>query len=150
MEVQKDSIVRIDTHIVEKPILVERTRKETLWVAVHDTTHIKDSVFVPIPIEKKTYKGEDYLAEISGYNATLERIEVYPKTTTITKVQSVSKTNQLAIGAEIQYNGTPYIPIYLEYSHLLHKNFKMFAKVSYDIPTQLVGAGMGMQVQIGW
>ena len=145
-----DTLVVVDTHIIEKPILVERTIKDSLIVAVTDTIHIKDSVFVPIPIEKKTYKGEDYLAEISGYNATLERIEVYPKTTTIVKTQTVTKCNQLAIGAEIQYNGAPYIPIYLEYSHLLHKNVEMFANISYDIPTKQMGVGMGMQVQFGW
>lgn len=145
-----DTLVVVDTHIIEKPILVERTIKDSLIVAVTDTIHIKDSVFVPIPIEKKTYKGEDYLAEISGYNATLERIEVYPKTTTIVKTQTVTKCNQLAIGAEIQYNVAPYIPIYLEYSHLLHKNVEMFANISYDIPTKQMGVGMGMQVQFGW
>ena len=145
-----DTLIIVDTHIIEKPVLVERTHKETLWVAVHDTTVVNDTIFVPITIEKKTYKGEDYLAEISGYNASLDRIEVYPKTTTITQKQTVTKCNQLALGAEIQYNGTPYIPIYLEYSHLLHKNVKMYGKVLYDLPTQNMGVGMGVRLQIGW
>ena len=150
VDVQNDTIVRIDTHIIEKPVPVERVILEYRTTTIHDTTIVNDTIYAVLPIEKKTYKGEDYLAEISGYNAILERIEVYPKTTTIVKTQTATRCNQLAIGAEIQYNGTPYIPIYLEYSHLLHKNFKMFAKVSYDIPTQLVGAGMGVQVQLGW
>lgn len=145
-----DTLVVIDTHIIEKPVLVERTVKEYRTVAVHDTTIVKDSIYVVLPIEKKIYKGEDYLAEISGYNPILERIEVYPKTTTIVKTQTVTKCNQLAIGAEIQYNGAPYIPIYLEYSHLLHKNVEMFANISYDIPTKQMGVGMGMQIQFGW
>ncbi len=145
-----DTLVVVDTHIIEKPVLVERTSKETLLVAVHDTTIINDTIYVPVPIEKKIYKGKDYLAEISGYKASLDRIEVYPKTTTITKTQSVTKCNTLALGAEIQYNGMPYIPIYLEYSHLLHKNVEMFGKVFYDVPSQQMGVGMGMQFQIGW
>ena len=145
-----DTLVVIDTHIIEKPVLVERTVKDSLLVAIHDTIRIKDSVFVPIPIEKKIYKGEDYYAEISGYKPSLDRIEVYPKTTTITTTQSILKHNTLALGAELQYNGTTYIPIYLEYSHLLHKNVEMSAKVMYDFPSKKIGVGMGMKLQIGW
>lgn len=145
-----DTLVVVDTHIIEKPVLVERTHKETLYIAVHDTTIVNDTIYVPISIEKKIYKGEDYLAEISGYKASLDRIEVYPKTTTITKIQTMINRNSLALGAEIQYNGTTFMPIYLEYSHLLHKNVKMFGKVFYDVPSQQMGAGMGVQIQFGW
>ena len=147
---QVDTLVVVDTHIIEKPVLVERTIKDSLLVYITDTIHIKDSIFVPIPIEKKIYKGEDYLAEISGYKAFLERIEVYPKTTTITQIQSVTKCNTLSLGFEMQYNGYASIPIYLEYSHLLHKNVEMFANISYDVPTKQMGVGMGMQIQFGW
>jgi S-adenosylmethionine:tRNA-ribosyltransferase-isomerase (queuine synthetase) len=145
-----DTLIVVDTHVIEKPVLVERTSKETLLVAVHDTTIINDTIHVPIPIEKKIYKGEDYLAEISGYKASLDRIEVYPKTTTITKIQTKINRNSLALGAELQYYGTTYIPIYLEYSHLLHKNIQMSAKLLYDFPSKQIGVGMGMQFQIGW
>jgi hypothetical protein len=145
-----DTLVVVDTHIIEKPVLVERTSKETLLVTVHDTTVINDTIYVPIPIEKKIYKGEDYFAEISGYKASLDRIEVYPKTTTITKIQTKINRNSLALGAEMQYNGTTSIPIYLEYSHLLHKNAEMFVNLSYDIPTKQMGVGMGVQIQFGW
>ena len=145
-----DTLVVVDTHIIEKPVLVERTVKESLLVAVHDTTIINDTIFVPIPIEKKIYKGEDYLAEISGYKASLDRIEVYPKTTTITQMQPTTKCSTLALGMEMQYSRYASIPIYLEYSHLLHRNVKMFGKVMYDLPTQQIGVGMGMQIQFGW
>lgn len=147
-----DTLVVVDTHIIEKPVLVERTSKETLLVAVHDTTIINDTVFVPIPIEKKIYKGEDYLAEISGYKASLDRIEVYPKNTIITETitQSVTKSNTLALGTEMQYWGYTSIPIYLEYSHLLHKNIEMFMNLSYDLTTKQMGVGLGAKVSIGW
>jgi hypothetical protein len=148
-----DTLVVVDTHIIEKPVLVERTVKESLLVAVHDTTIINDTIYVPIPIEKKIYKGEDYFAEISGYKASLDRIEVYPKTVVVSKTEIATqptKSNTLALGAEMQYNGATYIPIYLEYSHLLHKNVEMFGKVFYDVPSQQMGVGMGVQIQIGW
>ena len=147
-----DTLVVVDTHIIEKPVLVERTHKETSYVAVHDTTIINDTIFVPIPIEKKIYKGEDYLAEISGYKASLDRIEVYPKTTTIkeTTTQTVTNCHALGLGVEMNYFNSLYIPIYLEYSHLLHKNVEMFGKVFYDVPSQQMGVGMGVQIQFGW
>ena len=152
VKTQIDSVVVVDTHIIEKPVLVERTVKEYRTVAVHDTTIMKDSIYVVLPIEKKIYQGEDYLAEISGYKAILERIEVYPKTITITtkETQTVTNRNALALGIEANYFGNAYIPIYLEYSHLLHKNVEMFGKVFYDIPTQQMGVGMGLNLQLAW
>ena len=87
---QVDTVIRYDTIIVEKPVLVEQTYYDSLYIAVRDTIRIKDSIFVALPIERKIYKGEDYLAEISGYKANLERIEVYPKTTTISKTETIT------------------------------------------------------------
>jgi hypothetical protein len=148
-----DTLVVVDTHIIEKPVLVERTSKETLLVEVHDTTRIHDTLYIALPMEKKIYKGEDYLAEISGYKANLDRIEVYPKTVTVSKTEIVTqptKSNTLALGAEMQYWGYTSIPIYLEYSHLLHQNVEMFMNLSYDLPTKQMGVGMGVQIQFEW
>ena len=149
-----DTLVVLDTHIIEKPILIERTIKDSLLVAVHDTIVIRDSVFVPIPIERKTYKGEDYFAEISGYMANLERIEVYPKTKVISKTETttplVRHTNRLRLGIEANYYSTPFIPIYLEYERMLHRNIGINAKIFYDIPTRLYGVSVGINAQIGW
>lgn len=88
--VQVDTVTRYDTIIVEKPVLVKQTYYDSLYVAVRDTIRIKDSIFVALPIERKIYKGEDYLAEISGYKANLERIEVYPKTMVISKTETTT------------------------------------------------------------
>ena len=152
--VQRDTLTRVDTFIIEKPVPVKVTQKETLLVSVHDTTIVKDSVFVPIPIEKKTYKGEDYFAEISGYKAVLERIEVYPKTTTISKTETVTQlvrhSNHLRLGVEASYCSTLSLPIYLEYEKMLHKNVGLRAGFFYDLPTRLYGLRVGANVQVGW
>ena len=147
-----DTLVVRDTHIIEKPVLVERTYYDSLYIAVRDTIRIKDSVFVALPMEKKIYRGEDYLAEISGYKPNLERIEVYPKTTTIkeTIAQTVTNRNALALGLEANYINSPYIPIYLEYERMLHENASFYARVLYDIPSQSYGFGLGAKVSIGW
>ena len=41
-----------------------------------------------IPIERKTYQGEDYKAVVEGWRPVLASIEVYPKTNTITEVRT--------------------------------------------------------------
>ena len=149
---QIDTVYKIDTFIIEKPVPVKVTKKDTAWFAIHDTTIVKDSVFVPIPMERKTYKGEDYFAEISGYKAVLERIEVYPKTTTIYKTDKelVRHSNHLRLGVEASYCSTLSLPIYLEYEKMLHKNVGLRAGFFYDLPTRLYGLRVGANIQIGW
>ena len=146
---QRDTIIR-DTLTIEKPVPVKVTEKETLLVAVHDTTFINDTIFVPIPIDKKIYKAEDYLVEISGYKANLDKIEVYPKTTYLKSVETVTNRNLLKFGIEPSYCNTLSIPIYLEYERMLHRNIGINAKFFYDLNTRLYGVGAGVNIQIGW
>lgn len=147
-----DTLVVVDTHVVEKPVLVEKTIKDSMLVAIHDTTIVNDTIFVALPIESKTYKGEDYLAVISGYRPNLDRIEVYPKTTTVTKTETITyhPQNRLSIGAEATYIHYPYTPIYLEYERMLHKNVGVFGKVLFDVPTRTIGVGAGVELTVGW
>lgn len=85
-----DTLVVRDTHVIEKPVLVERTRKETLLVPVHDTTIVNDTIYVSLPMESRTYKGEEYLAVVSGYQPSLDLIEVYPKTMVVSKTETTT------------------------------------------------------------
>ena len=142
-------VVRVDTITIEKPseTRIERLT-ETINVVVSDTIRLKDTLYVQLPLQKRVYKRDDFYAEVVGYEPRLTKIQVYPKTVYVK--ESVSPTNQLALGFEMQFNGNASIPIYLEYSHLLHRNVKMFGKVMYDLPTQQIGVGMGMQIQFGW
>lgn len=152
VDIQRDTTFIRDTHIIEKPVLVEQTSKETLLVEVHDTTRIHDILYIALPMETKVYAEKDYYAEVSGYKPSLDYLEVYPKTTTIkeTITQTVTKRNGLALGVDMSYMNSVSIPIYLEYSYLLHKNVEFSAKVLYDLPTQNVGFGLGAKVGIGW
>jgi hypothetical protein len=40
-------------------------------LAVHDTTAVRDSVLVEVPIEEKTYPGENYRVTIRGFEPEL-------------------------------------------------------------------------------
>lgn len=44
-----------------------------------------DTIYVPVPITQKEYVSENYRAWVSGYNANLDRIDIFPKTIYITK-----------------------------------------------------------------
>lgn len=89
--VQIDTLVVRDTVTIEKPIPVQTTNKEIVYVAVHDTTRIRDTLYIMLQKESKTYSGEDYTARVSGYEPSLDFIEVYPKTTVISKTEAISQ-----------------------------------------------------------
>ena len=93
-EMQSDTIIRIDTFTDYKPlvrdsiVLKEVVRKFPIYYSVHDTmsdTIVRvDSVSVAVPITQKKYEGDDYKAWVSGYEPSLDSIDVYRKTETIT------------------------------------------------------------------
>lgn len=70
-------ITQIDTQYFPKPVPYK--------VEVRDTILLTDTIFVGGQMlfqEVKEYKDSTYYARISGINAYLEEIRVYPKTTT--------------------------------------------------------------------
>lgn len=152
VDIQRDTITKIDTHIVEKPILKETRITDTMYVAVTDTIRQRDTLYMRLEFETKTYKGEDYLAKVSGYNPSLYYIEVYPKTQIVkeTITQSVTNRNALSIGIEASYLNALSTPIYLEYERMLHKNVGFYGQIFYDFPTRQYGAGIGMHLQLEW
>lgn len=150
--VQKDTIVVKDTVVLEKPVPYKVTKTEAVLVPVSDTVRVHDTLYVSLPFEKKFYKGEDYYAEVSGYSPRLDYLQVYQKEVTITKteIETIRLRNQLSLGAELGYIGRPYIPIYLEYSYLLHKNVQIYGRLLYDLPENSYGLGAGVRLQVGW
>ena len=119
-----------------------------------DTIIKENKVYISMEREYRYTEMSDVQIWHSGIDSTIDSLNVIKKNMVISKTetttQSVTKCNTLALGAELQYNGTTYIPIYLEYSHLLHKNVEISAKVMYDFPSKKIGGGMGMKLQIGW
>lgn len=150
MVTKTDTLIVRDTHIIEKPVPVEKKITDTMLVAVNDTTIVNDTIFVALPRESRIYKGEEYLAEISGYKPTLDRIEVYPKTIYVNSTQTIRHKNRLSMGMEASYSTIPYIPIYLEYGRMLHENLEIYGKIFYDMPRLNVGVGVGIKASVGW
>ena len=117
--VQKDTVVLFDTLKIVEPAEV---KKETVLVEVRDTLWKHDTCYIALPLEKKTYKREDFYAEVTGYEPRLTYIEVYPKTETISKTETVKeKKSSISVGLETSWCIKPSIPIYLEYTRKLHR-----------------------------
>lgn len=73
-----DTVIRVDTLRITEPIVVERTIRDTIEVWLSDT------VAVSLPREEVTYKDSTYLAVVSGVQPSLDYLEVYPRTETVT------------------------------------------------------------------
>ena len=148
---QNDTIVRIDTIREPYPIEISKEVVRREYVIVRDTLRIKDTLYLSLPMERRVYGNDDFYAEVSGYKANLDYIEVFPKTTIITeKIAPERKRNTIGIGVDVGYMNALSIPIYLEYERMLHKNVGIYGQVFYDLPSRRIGAGLGVHLQLEW
>lgn len=151
---KRDTIYVYDTVTIEKPVLKESKVVETMFVAVHDTIVKNDTTYIALPRESKTYGDDRFTAVVSGYKPSLDRLDIYIESQTVTKYlipePKKPKMNYLTLGTEVAYVRGLSIPIYLEYERLLHKNVGIYGKVMYDLPTKDIGAGIGVRAKFGW
>ena len=150
VDIQRDTTFLVDTHVIEKPILIDRLVTDSLLIAVRDTIRIHDTLYISLPKEVKIYAEKDYYAEVSGYEPSLDYLEVYPTTQFIKETQTVTRCNALTLGIEPSYLNNFSIPIYLEYERMLHKNVGIYGQIQYDLQTRLFGFGLGAKISIGW
>lgn len=122
---------------------------DTMLVRVTDTLVVRDTLYMILQKEVKEYKGEEYFAKVSGYKPSLDYIEVFPKTTIITKTERIAPDkNKVSLGVNVGYLEAFSIPIYLEYERMLHKNVDIHARMLYDLPRKAFGAEAGVSVGI--
>ena len=96
-----DTTIRVDTLVVEKPVV--KTEK----VVAEKTIYVRDTIKVVIPISEYRF-FEDGLYDITarGYEVSLSNVTVFPKTeyttiTTTTEKTIYKDTWNLYLGAEI-------------------------------------------------
>lgn len=75
-----DTIWKTDTHFVDRPVEVWRTKEKLVYVKVDSLITVHDTTYVALEREQKGYKGEDYEAQVSGVEPALDWIKVFPKT----------------------------------------------------------------------
>lgn len=150
--VQRDTTIVRDTVEIEKPAEVKTEYiAEKILVEVRDTLWLHDTLYIQLPMQKKFYKEDTYYAEVSGYNPSLDYLEIYNKTVYVTKTErEKEKRNYLAVGMDASWCIKPSIPIYLEYTRVLHKNVALRAGVFHDLALQETGFRVGINANIGW
>lgn len=106
-----DTVVGRDT--VRETVLVPKvrylTRVDTVLLPVPG-----DTVEVPVlvPISRNVYEGEDYRAVVSGFRASLDTLDIFRKTQTVTntvvqRVEVPGKPKRWGIGVSAGYALTP-------------------------------------------
>ena len=126
VEIQRtDTVVVRDT--VRETVLVPKIR----YLTRVDTVLLKvpgDTVEVPVlvPISRNVYEGEDYRAVVSGFRASLDTLDIFRKTQTVTntvvqRVEVPGKPKRWGIGvsagAALTRQGVqPYIGIGVQYN----------------------------------
>lgn len=157
--VQRDTIVVHDTIEYTKEILAEKTKVvykdkvEYVYVDVEktDTLYIEEKVYVQMPRQYYFTETDDVRIWHSGIDSTIDSLNLVRKTHNITEtIRTKDKRNYLSVGAEAVYIGTPYIPIYVEYERMLHRNFSIYARAMHDFISQENGVSVGVKAQIGW
>lgn len=122
-----DTLIVRDTVTLERPVPILTTIIDTILLAYPDIVIIHDTTFVQLPKERKEYSGKDYRAVVSGFQPSLDLIQVFPETKTITKTISApprkgshwSIALQSGYGITLQNNRItplPYIGAGLSYS----------------------------------
>lgn len=110
-KVIRDTVTVIDTFIdsVPRTFLVRFDHWDTVYfpLLVNDSD-VTDSIPFVIPIEKKEYRTDHYRAIVSGYKPSLDLVEIYSKTQTIT-VTPKKKRWGLGLQAGYGYPGGWYV-----------------------------------------
>lgn len=118
------TITRIDTVVVERPVPVRVVEKRTDTLILYRGT---DTLYVPVPIHQYSFRDSLYALDVSGFNVTLDRLEVYPrtvyKTITNTTERTIQEKKRWGIGLQAGYGyyfgsgkSGPYVGIGLQYN----------------------------------
>ena len=91
-KVQIDTLVRHDTIRIESPVEIRRIKTtDTLIVPITDTLRVRDTIYLVLNRQIKEYRDSLFYARVSGYDPTLDFIEVYPRTMVISKTETTTQ-----------------------------------------------------------
>ena len=149
--VQTDTLKVRDTIKVASPPEDKREPlTKTVKVEVRDTIRIRDTLYISLPLEKRTYKREDFYAEVTGYDPRLTYIEVYPETKIVTNTERIVHRNHVSAGTEIGYASDFMLPFYVEYERMLCRNVGVYGRVMHDMHEGVSGVSVGARIRFGW
>lgn len=114
-----DTLLVYDTITRVKPVYIASTP-----IVRYDTLRARDTIAVPVPIERRVYADSNYRAVVSGWHPSLDSISVYPATKIITiERERVEKERSrwglgIQAGAGLSANGAavPYVGVGVQYN----------------------------------
>lgn len=159
---QTDTIVRFDTVRYSRLELVRNTDRldvpelsvpELVYIPTDSATVIyRDSVrYVTLPRQYYFTETEDARIWHSGIDSTIDSLNVFTKTTSVTKViQPVTNRNALFVGLEAAYMGSLYTPVYVGYEYSSRPWISVYGRAEYDLMSQSWGGRMGFRFKLQW
>ena len=107
-DVQRDTIVLRDTIRMPAPRPTSVVTQGTILlslqdalIATPDTLRFRDTIYVQLPKEVKTYCDSSYRAVVSGFRPSLDEIEIYQRTKVVTDTRVVRSSPWVTIGPSI-------------------------------------------------
>lgn len=128
-----DTLVIRDTITHHVPQYFYKQTRDTIRVPVPvpGPEPERDTIYVSLPKETKVYEDARYRAEVSGYQPSLDRIDIYTQTQVVTKdvTQVVKQKTRWGLGISAGYGVTinttdqtfrpaPYIGVGIHYNLL--------------------------------
>lgn len=117
-------VVKIDTVVREKVIAKNIYKNRIIKDTLFSTDTVRVEVFVPI--SNYIYEDSLYRAEISGYNVSLDRMEIFQKTTekTVHIPFPVKNNKRWGLGISAGYAITPkgfqsYVGVGVQYNIIM-------------------------------
>lgn len=126
-----DTLVIRDTITHRVPQYVYKHTRDTIRVPVPvpGPEPERDTIYVNLPRETRVYEDARYRAEVSGYQPSLDRIDIYTQTQVVTKdvTQVVKQKTRWGLGISAGYGVTinttdqtfrpaPYIGVGIHYN----------------------------------
>lgn len=101
---------RIDTVKIEKPVFIDRYIRDSIKMVIKDTIRVHDTTYMYLPREYKVYKDSSFRAVVSGYEPSLDSIQVYSPTriVTIETMRPSKSGRRWGIGIHAGFGATRY------------------------------------------
>lgn len=98
-----DTLVIRDTVTHYSPRYIERHTRDTIQIPIPELVH--DTVAVFLPRETMIYEDARYRAEVSGYQPSLDRIDIFTQSQVVTQntTQVVKQKTRWGIGISAGY-----------------------------------------------
>lgn len=96
---QADTLVTHDTFVTKKPVYLTRKVVDTVYFPA-DTVRVRDTLYIPLPIEQRVYGDTRFRAVVSGISPSLDTISIYQSTTIINRVRETHLRPRWSIGLQ--------------------------------------------------